>query len=62
MLSVIQRLLMDDIPEIGSKAAEALANIAKILKEEDMGEHILTIVFGNFLYYKKDYHGIMIMM
>ena len=44
---------MDDIPEIGSKAAEALANIAKILKEEDMGEHILTIVLGNFYITKR---------
>jgi hypothetical protein len=41
---MVQRLLVDQVPEISTKAAEVLANIAELLTEEDRGNHILTIV------------------
>lgn len=44
MLPVVQKLLTDAVPEVSETAAESLANVAKLLKANDMGDHVLTMV------------------
>ncbi|MDR3582142.1 MAG: hypothetical protein P4L67_02610 [Candidatus Pacebacteria bacterium] len=46
LLPVVQRLLMDPSADISEKAAASLASIAELLKTEDRGDHVLTIVLS----------------
>lgn len=46
LLPVVQKLLVDLTSEVSEKAAGCLANLAEILRAEDRGDHILTIVLS----------------
>ena len=49
LLPIVQRLLMDPIPDVSVSAASTLANMAEILTNKDRGSHILTIVLSKML-------------
>ena len=46
MLKAVQGLLLDKDNTISEEAVLTLTNLAKLLKVEDRGEHILTIILG----------------
>lgn len=46
LLPIIKKLLLDTNARVVNSAAEALANIAEIIKPEHRGEYILTIALG----------------
>lgn len=46
LLPVVQRLLVDDVADVSTGAAEVLADIAELLTEEDRRDHILAIVLS----------------
>jgi len=48
LLPVIQKLLVDNAPEVREVAAESLPNVAKLLNPKDLGEYVLTIVLSIF--------------
>ena len=47
VLPVVHRLLVDQAAEVSEKAATSLANLAELLRPEDRGNHVLTIVLSN---------------
>ena len=44
MIPLIGKLLSDVQAEVRNMASESLVDIASLIKEEDQGQHILTVV------------------